>query len=178
MDCTFGDPNPEDTAQTKLRRIFQGNRTAEEYVVQFQTYETQTGFDKKALIEAFKRNMNPRLLERIYNREKTPVTLHGWQMAAIEVERQQRELQQFRGGGFRPQNTYQQRPGGQQYPSQGRLAGYTPCPYNMNSPQPKDPNAMDVDQTRVRGGNRTCYNCRKEGHFKAQCPEPRKPQRA
>jgi len=63
MDAAFGDPNPEDTAQTKLRRIFQGNRTAEEYVVQFQTYETQTGFDKKALIEAFKQNMNPRLLE-------------------------------------------------------------------------------------------------------------------
>jgi len=44
MDCAFGDPNLEDTAQTKLRRIFQGSRTAEEYVVQFQTYETQTGF--------------------------------------------------------------------------------------------------------------------------------------
>ena len=37
---------------------------------------------------------------------------------------------------------------------------------------------MDVDQTRARGGNRTCYNCGKEGHFKAQCPEPRKAQRA
>jgi len=67
MDSAFGDPNPEDTAQTKLRRIFQGNQTVEEYIVQFQTYETQTSFDKKALIEAFKRNMNPRLLERIYN---------------------------------------------------------------------------------------------------------------
>jgi len=55
MDAAFGDPNPEDTAQTKLRRIFQGNRSAEEYIVQFQTYETQTGFDNKALIEAFKK---------------------------------------------------------------------------------------------------------------------------
>jgi len=86
MDCAFGNPNPEDMAQTKLRRIFQGNRTAEDYIVQFQTYETQTGFDKKALIEAFKRNMNPRLSERIYNREKILVTLHGWQTTAMEVE--------------------------------------------------------------------------------------------
>jgi len=69
----------------------------------------------------------------------------------VEVERQQRELQQFRGGGFRPSGSYQQRPGGQQYPSQGRPAGYTPRPFNTNPPQPKDPNAMDVDQTRARG---------------------------
>ena len=132
IDCAFGDPNPEDMAQTKLRRIFQGNRTVEEYVVQFQTYEAQTGFDKKALIEAFKRNMNPRLLERIYNQESLPKTLIGWQNMAMEVECQQRELQQFRGGGFRPQSMYQQRLGGQQYPTQGRLGNYNPHPYNAN----------------------------------------------
>ena len=117
VDCAFGDPNPEDTAQTKLKRMFQGSRTTEEYVVQFQTYEAQTGFDKKALIKAFKQNMNPRILEHIYNRESLPKSLLGWQNAAMEVEHQQRELQQFRGGGFRPQNTYQQHLGGQQYPT-------------------------------------------------------------
>jgi len=47
MDCAFGDPNPEDTAQTKLRRIIQGNRTAERYVIQFQTYKLRLVLTKR-----------------------------------------------------------------------------------------------------------------------------------
>jgi len=136
--------------------------------VQFQTYQLQSGFDQKALIEAFKRNMNKQILKTIYRREILPAMLLEWQTAAINIDRRRAELQQFTGGGYRPQNT-QQCPAGQtQY--------YWP---NTASPaQPKDPNAMDIDRMRTRGGNRTCYNCGKEGHFKAQCPEPRKPRQA
>ena len=64
----------------------------------------------------------------------------------------------------------------------------SPRPYtgsNRNPPLPtwipppqRDPNAMDVDQNKTCGGNKTCFNCGKEGHFWAQCPEPQKPRRA
>jgi len=137
-------------------------------VVQFQTYQLQSGFDQKVLIEAFKRNMNKQILETIYRREILPATLLEWQTAAINIDRRRAELQQFTGGGYRSQNTQQ------------RLAGQTQYyrPNTANPAQPKDPNAMDVNRTCTRGGNRTCYNCGKEGHFKAQCPKPCKPRQA
>src|SRR5882724_1882930 len=136
--------------------------------MQFQMYQLQSGFDQKALIEAFKRNMNKQILETIYRREILPATLLEWQTVAINVDRRRAELQQFTGGGFRSQNTQQRPTGQQQY--------YRP---NTASPsQPKDPNAMDIDRMHTRGGNRTCYNSGKEGHYKAQCPEPHKPRQA
>src|SRR5882762_1104662 len=64
----------------------------------------------------------------------------------------------------------------------------SPRPYtgsNRNPPLPTwilppqwDPNAMDIDQNKTCGGNKTCFNCGKEGHFRAQCPELQKPHQA
>jgi len=96
--------------------------------------------------------MNPRLLERIYNQEKTPITLHGWQMAAIEVEQQQRECSSSGEEALGLKIHIQQRPGGQQYPSQGWPADYTPHHYNTNSPQTEGPQCDGCRSDASKGG--------------------------
>src|SRR5882762_10868331 len=54
----FGDPNKEETVQRKLREIKQGGQSSEDFVTDFQTYQMQTGYDKKALTSIFKQSMN------------------------------------------------------------------------------------------------------------------------
>jgi len=54
----FGNPNKEETAQTKLREIKQGGQQTEDFITDFQTYQTQTRFDEKALIDIFKHSVN------------------------------------------------------------------------------------------------------------------------
>ena len=68
--------------------------------------------------------------------------------------------------------------GSQNSPRPYTGSGRNPPPPAWIPPPQRDPNAMDVDRGKTRGGNRTCFNCGKEGHFRAQCPELQKPRRA
>src|SRR5882762_3229565 len=162
----FGDPNKEETAQRKLQEIKQGGRASEDFVTDFQTYQIQTGYDEKALILIFKTSMNRSILQTIYGFQRIPNMLKDWQDTAIAVDRRRREYQMFVGGS-------------QNSPRPYTGSGRNPPPPTWTPPPPqRDPNAMDVDRSKTRGGNRTCFNCGKEGHFWAQCPEPQKPCRA
>src|SRR5882762_748583 len=161
----FGDLNKEETVQRKLREIKQGGRSSEDFVTDFQTYQIQTGYDEKALISIFKTSMNHSILQTIYGFQCIPNTLKDWQDTAIAVDRRRREYQMFVGGS-------------QNSPRPYTGSGRNPPPPAWTPPPQRDPNAMDVDRNRTCGGNRTCFNCGKEGHFRAQCPEPQKPCRA
>jgi len=128
----FGDPNKEETAQRKLREIKQGNRQLEDFITDFQTYQTQTGIDEKALIETFKQSMNRSLLETIYGHEHIPTTLKGWQDRCISADRRRRELHAFEGRTFPSQRPY----------TRSNWNVLTPV---QTPPPQQDPNAMDVD---------------------------------
>ena len=160
----FGDPNKEETVQRKLREIKQGGRSSEDFVTDFQTYQMQTGYDEKALTSIFKQSMNQSNLQTIYGFQHIPNTLKDWQDMAIAIDRRRHEYQMFVGG----QNSPRPYTGSNQNP---------PPPTWIPPPQ-QDPNAMDVNRSKTCGGNRTCFNCGKEGHFRAQCPKPQKPHRA
>ncbi len=58
----FGDPNPSDTAVTALTHLHQGSETAEDYVMKFNAYKDDTGYNDVALVELFKRGLNAGLL--------------------------------------------------------------------------------------------------------------------
>jgi len=165
LEDHFGDPNKEETVQKKLREIKQGSRQSEDFVTDFQTYQMQTGYDEKALTSIFKQSMNRSILQIIYGFQCIPNTLKDWQDTAIAVDRRRREYQMFVGGS-------------QNSPRPYTGSGRNPPPPAWTPPPQRDPNAMDVDRNRTRGGNRTCFNCGKEGHFQVQCPKPQKPRRA
>src|SRR5882762_1800768 len=78
----FGDPNKEETMQRKLGDIKQGGRSAEDFITDFQTYQTQTGYDEKALTLIFKQSMNRNILQTIYGFQCIPNTLKDWQDTA------------------------------------------------------------------------------------------------
>src|SRR5882762_2732499 len=130
----FGDPNKEETAQRKLREIKQGGWSSEDFVTDFQTYQMQTGYDKKALTSIFKQSMNQSILQTIYGFQHIPNTLKDWQDTAIAVDRRRHEYQMFVGGSQNSPRSY-------------TGSGQNPPPPTWILPPQRDPNAMDVDRS-------------------------------
>lgn len=62
LEKMFGDPNPRETAISTLSTLRQGNEPAEEYIMKFEALQADTGYNDIALVELFKRGMNPGLL--------------------------------------------------------------------------------------------------------------------
>ena len=54
----FGDPMSERTAQHKLGLLTQGNRTADEYALEFRMLVHQTRYNDAALVEKFEQGLN------------------------------------------------------------------------------------------------------------------------
>jgi len=93
------------------------------------------------------------------------------------VEQQQRELQQFREEALGLKiHISNAREGNNIQVKDGQPV--TPHIIITQIPHQTDPNAMDVDQMRARGGNRNMSTIVERGPLQAQCPEPRKAQRA
>src|SRR5882762_6130077 len=112
----------------------------------------QMGYNKKALTSIFKQSMNRSILQTIYGFQCIPNTLKDWQDMAITVDRRRQEYQMFVGSLNVSQRPY-------------TGSNCNPPPPTWIPPPQQDPNAMDVDRNQTRGGNRTCFNCGKEGHF-------------
>jgi len=88
---TFGDPNPQATAQFKISSLKQGSQTAEEYVTSFRELARDTGYNDVALVEKFKHGLKPSLVASIYRLSDMPTDLEGWIFWACKLDRQWRE---------------------------------------------------------------------------------------
>jgi hypothetical protein len=156
----FGDPDRAQTAQAELSKCRQGNRTAEEYVVDFRVKARRSGFDDTALIHYFKQGMNAPLLDRCYQVHPLPITLDnnpntqslGWFGLAIRYDRQYREFKQFTKPRAPP-------PPQRTNPPQGQRTG-TGTTYTGPG------QSMDIDKNK-RGQN--CFFCGMFGHMKKDC---------
>ncbi|KDQ24119.1 hypothetical protein PLEOSDRAFT_1086421 [Pleurotus ostreatus PC15] len=174
----FGDPNPWDTAITALAHLHQGSDMAEDYVMKFNAYKDNTGYNDVALVELFKRGLNAGLLTWIYGRRPLPGRCEEWQEEAIALDRQWREAQAYaKAASAKPaakttmalQNQWRpyyqkQTPPQNQQQQQQQPAKPTPPALQIAA---RDPNAMDVD--RSQRGLIHCYKCGGLGHMARDC---------
>jgi len=78
MEAQFSDPSPKATAIGKLKTLWQGSSSVEEYILQFKAEASQTDLGDTTLIEYLKAGLNPMLFKSIYWLLVMPETLKEW----------------------------------------------------------------------------------------------------
>ena len=170
----FGEILEEERKIEQLGTIEQGGRTYDEYVQEFKKVTRGSGYERRPLIEEFKRGLNRSIRRKLAEAEELLTTIGEWQERAVRLDRNQRQSKmkermlerntacpgenvQPRGGGsyggrggqitWRMEGRYRGRGGGGEENTSNR--GGTQI-----GPR-RDPNTIEID--RGREGDRTCY---------------------
>lgn len=174
---TFGDPNPQATAQFKISSLKQGSHTAEEFVASFRELAKDTGYNDVALVEKFKHGLNPSLVDKIYALPEMPINLEGWISWACKLDRQWREREASK-------KSFQSLPrqsapttssatfSFKQQPKPSSTFTHASSSISNLPAQQKQPDVVPME---VDSGWKSvrppliCFKCRKPGHKAANC---------
>ena len=74
METRFGDANPNFTAQTKLEKLKQGQKSVHTHNSMFNKYSGLTGYNEVALVNAYYGGLNDDILHKRFNKERVPWT--------------------------------------------------------------------------------------------------------
>ena len=172
----FGETSEKERKIEQLRTIKQGGRTCDEYVQEFKKIARGSGYERRPLIEEFKRELNGAIQRKLAKAEEPPTTIGEWQERAVRLDRNQRqsraEERVLERRAACPEKNMQPRGGGSYGGREGQIMWKTEEGYRgggrggntlsrggtQMGPR-RDPNAIDID--RGRGGDRTCYVCGK-----------------
>ena len=161
-------------AVKKLRELRQGDKTIEEFIIEFKGWAQLARFDKVALVDQFKQginvNLGPRIIELGMPGDGTdPTHLQKWYDRATKLERQRRDAEQYYG----KHETFQQKK--KKWNKQKKKAAKTSTPTNKPKAgtilvKVKDENVMDVNMTKTTTQPLPiCYSCGKKGHITRNC---------
>ncbi len=90
----FHERDVVDKAQEKLMRIKQRNRSAEEYILEFERYEINAELNEAANFLFFKSGLSESLLKSISSR-KTEKNLTAYKEAARDIQRDEKDVHEF-----------------------------------------------------------------------------------
>jgi len=173
----------------ELRRVEQGGKTMEEYVQEFKRIARGSGYERRPLVEEFKRGMNGGIRRKLMEMENLPTPIEQWYRRATALDRNWRESRREEkrlkkkevGEGIQKQERQSlPRPlVWQRRQSQPQQATMGPAPMEgverTNAvvvrgqgqgggiPPRWDPFAMEVDR------GRNCYTCGGFGHMARNC---------
>ena len=83
----FGETSEEERKIEQLRTIEQGGRTCNEYVQEFKKIARGSSYERKPLIEEFKRGLNGAIRRKLAKAEEPPTTIGEWQERAVKLDR-------------------------------------------------------------------------------------------
>ncbi|KAF8689712.1 hypothetical protein AX14_003195 [Amanita brunnescens Koide BX004] len=158
-------------AVKKLRELKQGDKTIEEFIIEFKGWAQLAGFDKIALVDQFKRGINVNLGRRIIELGSPgdgtdPTHLQRWYDRATELERQKRDSDQYYG----KRESFQQKKKKWNEAKKKAETSTDKSKPGIISVKVKDENAMDVDTTKTTTRPPPiCYSCGKKGHIARNC---------
>jgi len=187
----FGEILEEEKKIEQLRTIEQGGRTCDEYIQEFKKVARGSSYEGRPLIKEFKRGLNRAIKRKLAEAEEPPSTIGEWQERVVRLKRNQRQSRAekrmlgrnavYPGENVQPRGSF----GGESYGGKrGQITWRAEALYiggnrggggNVFSRGGnqvglwRDPNTVDVN--RRKGGDRTCYHCRKFGHMAQNCWE-------
>jgi len=74
----FGETLEEEKKIEQLRTIEQGGRTCNEYMQEFKKVARGSGYERRPLIEEFKRGLNRSIRRKLVEAEEPPTTIGEW----------------------------------------------------------------------------------------------------
>jgi len=183
----FRGEEEESVKAAELRKLEQGGRMMEEFVQEFKRAARESRYERRPLVEEFKRGMNGEIRRKLMEAENLPASIEQWYRKAMALDRNwresKREEERLRGkketGGGAPKKEQQQilpQPlvwQRRQIPSQQATTGPAPMEgvertnavvvrgagQGVGAPPRRDPYAMEVDR------GRNCYACRGFGCY-------------
>jgi len=87
----FGETSEEERKIEQLRTIEQGGRTCNKYVQEFKKVARGSSYERRPLIEEFKRGLNGAIRRKLVEAEELPTTIGEWQERAVRLDRNQRQ---------------------------------------------------------------------------------------
>ena len=87
----FGGGDKKSVKVAKLKKLEQGGRMIEEFVQEFKRTAQESGYEKRLLIEEFKRGINSGIRRKLMEAERPPTTIRQWYERAIVLDRNGRE---------------------------------------------------------------------------------------
>ena len=75
----------------ELRRVEQGGKMMEEYVQEFKRIARGSGYERRPLVEEFKRGMNRGIQRKLMEAENPPASIEQWYRRATALDRSWRE---------------------------------------------------------------------------------------
>ena len=87
----FGGGEEELVKVAELRKLEQGGRTIEEFVQEFKRAVRGSRYERRLLIEKFKRGMNGGIRRKLIEAENPPASIKQWYKRAMALDRNWRE---------------------------------------------------------------------------------------
>lgn len=192
IKASLGDPNPQATAEDKIRNLRQGSRDCAHYFTEFSQYVHKLAWDDTAKIAQFKWGMDAKIADKLIGHHAVPTDFAAFAQLCIELDvaikaqqrrntyppYQPRRLTNY-GNYQRPQQPNARnlpnwvvqgtRPGQwqnkpkYQYVQQTTIKKEDQRPSN---PQWHGPAKMVLDAIKR---NNACFNCGKTGHYARNC---------
>ena len=74
----FGGGEEELVKAAELRKLEQGGRTMEEFIQEFKRAARESGYERRPLVEEFKRGMNEGIRRKLMKMENPPASIEQW----------------------------------------------------------------------------------------------------
>ena len=91
MKKEFGGEEEEATKAAELRQLEQGGKTMEEFVKIFKRIARGSGYERRPLVEEFKRGINGGIRRKLIEAENPPISIENWYSRATVLDRNWKE---------------------------------------------------------------------------------------
>jgi len=83
----FGGEEKESVKSAELKKLEQGGRMMEEFVQEFKRIVKGSGYERRPLVEEFKRGMNGVIRRKLMEAENQPGSIEKWYRRATALNR-------------------------------------------------------------------------------------------